>query len=202
MVCILIAGPPASGKSTLAARLSAALGIPVLSKDAIKERLFDEVGFTCREEKVRLGRAASAIQLEVARASFACGKSVMLEDNFERATRNAVRQTLHACGCPALTVLLRGEMPALYERFVRRDESPLRHRGHVVNDRYPELPGQKARRTTPALEDFAQSIARRGMDEPPLEDGPCITVDVTDLAAVDWDGVVARVRAWVAENGG
>ena len=58
MVCILVSGLPATGKSTMAAYLSKQLGIPVFSKDAIKERLFDTLGFSSREEKVRLGVAA------------------------------------------------------------------------------------------------------------------------------------------------
>ena len=36
---------PASGKSTIAVRISEALGIPMLSKGSIKEVLFDDLGF-------------------------------------------------------------------------------------------------------------------------------------------------------------
>ena len=36
---------PASGKSTIAVRISESLGIPMLSKDSIKEVLFDNLGF-------------------------------------------------------------------------------------------------------------------------------------------------------------
>ena len=36
MYCILVAGMPASGKSTIAVRISESLGIPMLSKDSIK----------------------------------------------------------------------------------------------------------------------------------------------------------------------
>ena len=36
---------PASGKSTIAVRISESLGIPMLSKDSIKEVLFDDLGF-------------------------------------------------------------------------------------------------------------------------------------------------------------
>ena len=48
MVCILVCGLPATGKSTMAAYLSKQLGIPMFSKDAIKERLFDTLGFSSR----------------------------------------------------------------------------------------------------------------------------------------------------------
>ena len=58
MYCILVAGMPASGKSTIAVRISESLGIPMLSKDSIKEVLFDDLGFHSRAEKVQLGTAA------------------------------------------------------------------------------------------------------------------------------------------------
>jgi len=60
MYCILVAGMPASGKSTIAVRISESLGIPMLSKDSIKEMLFDDLGFHSRAEKVQLGTAAMA----------------------------------------------------------------------------------------------------------------------------------------------
>ena len=45
MYCILVAGMPASGKSPIAVRISESLGIPMLSKDSIKEVLSDVLGF-------------------------------------------------------------------------------------------------------------------------------------------------------------
>lgn len=43
---------PASGKSTIAVRISESLGIPMLSKDSIKEVLLDDLGFHSRAKKV------------------------------------------------------------------------------------------------------------------------------------------------------
>lgn len=54
MYCILIAGMPAAGKSTMAEAISRKLKLPVISKNAIKEFLFDHVGFQSREGKVNL----------------------------------------------------------------------------------------------------------------------------------------------------
>ena len=45
MYCIFVAGMPAAGKSTMAEMIAGRMKLPVLSKDAIKERLYDEVGF-------------------------------------------------------------------------------------------------------------------------------------------------------------
>lgn len=60
MYCILVAGMPASGKSTIAVRISESLGIPMLSKDSIKEVLFDDLGFHSRAEKGSAGHSGHA----------------------------------------------------------------------------------------------------------------------------------------------
>ena len=57
MYCILITGIPAAGKSTMASILASKLNIPEISKDRIKEYLYDELGFSSRQEKVKLGNA-------------------------------------------------------------------------------------------------------------------------------------------------
>ena len=44
MYCILVAGIPAAGKSTMAKAISKRLKLPIISKDGIKELLFDNVG--------------------------------------------------------------------------------------------------------------------------------------------------------------
>lgn len=54
MYCILVAGIPAAGKSAMAEVISERLKLPVISKDIIKELLFDNVGFQSRAEKVIL----------------------------------------------------------------------------------------------------------------------------------------------------
>ena len=54
MYCILITGIPASGKTTTARFLGERLNLPVISKDAVKEHLYDTVGFRSRSEKVIL----------------------------------------------------------------------------------------------------------------------------------------------------
>jgi molybdopterin-guanine dinucleotide biosynthesis protein len=44
MTLVLVTGPPASGKTTLARPLASYLGLPLLGKDTIKEALFDALG--------------------------------------------------------------------------------------------------------------------------------------------------------------
>ena len=199
MVCILVSGLPATGKSTMAAYLSKQLGIPVFSKDAIKERLFDTLGFSSREEKVRLGVAAMEILYDCARTCLSCGQSVILENNFEDTSREGLAALLAACPCEVITVHMTGDLRAIYARFAQRDQSPERHRGHVVNDCYPEKPGSASAHRTMPYEAFAASMLGRGMDRLPW-DGPCVRVDTTDFDKVNREAVLHSVRVLMAEQ--
>ena len=134
------------------------------------------------------------ILYDCARACLSCGQSVILENNFEYASREGLAALLADCPCRVIVVHMTGDLRALYARFAARDQSPLRHRGHVVNDCYPELPGQKQAHMTPSFEAFAQSVASRGMDQPPC-DAPCIRIDTTDLGSVDCAAVAEQIRA-------
>ena len=141
MYCILVTGIPASGKSTLARALGEELRLPVISKDSLKEILFDQVGFRSREEKVRLGNASMEIMYAIAGQFMGAGQPFLLENNFERASEDGIKALLARYRYPVLTLHLTGDYSVLYRRFLERESSPDRHRGHVVNDCYPEKAG-------------------------------------------------------------
>lgn len=190
-VCILIAGLPASGKSTFARLLTRELGVPVLSKDAIKESLFDTLGFQSRAEKVRLGEAAYRILLDQAESMLQNGLTVALENNFEDVSRAPLLDMLTRTGAKPVTVMFDGDISVIHARFLRRDQSPERHRGHVVNTCYPET------EPTPyvplSLEAFAEGMEARGYRRFDAG-GDRLTVDTTDMDSVDWKHILDWVR--------
>lgn len=192
MYCILIAGMPATGKSTLADKLSGTLGLPVFSKDVVKERLFDEVGFQSRAEKVRLGVAAARIIEACAEQLLRAGMPFILENNFEDATRAAMMDLLNRHECTPLTILLTADMCTVYERFILRNQNPTRHRGHVVNTCYPEKEPRTAV-APPSFETFAAAMDARGFDRFSVG-GACLRIDTTDWQRVDIDSIIAWVR--------
>ena len=143
MYCILVTGIPAAGKSTMAEMIAEKLRLPVISKDAIKELLFDHVGFRSRAEKVNLGTVSMEIMYYAAGQMMRAGQPFILENNFEYASEQGIKELLTNYRYFALTITLTGDHKVIYRRFLERETSPDRHRGHVVNDCYPEKKDQR-----------------------------------------------------------
>lgn len=197
---ILVTGIPASGKSALAERLSVDLGLPWFSKDRIKEELFDTVGFASREEKVRLGTAGTEVLYYLAQQMMQCGKPFILENNFEASSRPELIRLLERYGYRALTLRLTGDYARIYERFVQRESSPLRHPGHVTNSRYFKEEGA-VKSPTITLEQYIAGIQAREMDSFSAG-GPVITVDTTDFSKVDWKELYQEIESFCKGGGG
>lgn len=197
---ILIAGMSATGKTTFAAYLSEQLHIPMVSKDIIKERLYDTVGFKNRDEKVSLGVAAMDILYYFAEQHLLAGQPVILENNFENSSKPGLQRLVDRYQCEILTVYFHAELRTVHQRFLVRDRSPERHRGHVVNTQYPEVSGEtqsiEARRVT-AEEFYAAMQARGIVDFAP--GSAMIRVDTTDFAAVNYERILGEVKREVAK---
>ena len=193
MNVIVLAGMPASGKSTVAAKLSAAFSLPVLAKDELKEALFDTVGFQCYAEKRRLDHAANAVLLRAARAMLAANCSIILDNNFDEISARALDALTEEFGARCVTVFLGGDTEAFFHRYVERDRQHLRHPGHVVQEHYPLLPGETADHDM-TREEFREKFEKRGMANIRLR-GERIDVDATDPAAIDVKALIEQLRA-------
>lgn len=193
MDLIILSGLPASGKSTVAKALQGTFPYPILEKDRIKECLFDTLGFESHAEKRRLDAAAAQILLQTAEDILNAGNSLILDNNFDTAAGEALRALQERCRPRSVTVLLTADEDTLYERYLARDQAHTRHPGHALSDRYPPLPGDPA--VSPMeREGFAKRYLDRGMGQVNWE-GPVLTVDTTDLAALDREALVAQVRS-------
>lgn len=201
MYCILVTGIPAAGKSTMAEVMSERLKLPVISKDTMKELLFDNVGFQSRAEKVNLGIASMEIMYYVAGQLMKIGQPFILENNFEYSSEYGIRNLLAKYQYSALTITLTGDYKVIYQRFLERESSPDRHRGHVVNNCYPEkkennLKTPKAK--TISYENFVCGIGQRGFDVFCV-DGRQIKVDTTDFSKINMEELFSQIAAWKEE---
>jgi predicted kinase len=121
---VVVSGLPASGKTAVATPLARALGVPLLSKDAIKESLFDALGFGGWEWSKTLNRAADAAMVRVAQ-----DLNGAVLDNFWRAL--TAEELLSPLPRPIVEVFCRCDPEVAYDRF----RSRVRHPGHADDAR-------------------------------------------------------------------
>lgn len=134
---IVIGGAPATGKSVLAEKIQAATGFHRVSKDHLKEHLFDVIEYRDRQWSRELGALAFPLFMGVVEMYLKRGESVIIDnpfvhvddlvwfEKFEQKYDTEIIQ-IHLIADPAV----------LRERFVERANIH-RHPGH--NDALEEV---------------------------------------------------------------
>lgn len=170
---VVVTGPPASGKSTIAEAIARGLPAPLLAKDPIKEALFDGLGSGDAAWSRKLGIATYGILFLQLEQEIRAGRSCVLEANFDHDEASSELAALQArAPFRALQFVCTASRDVLLERYVARSGS--RHRGHVDEAR---------------LEDVTESIDAGRWRALEL-DGELIQIDTTDWKDVDLDGLV------------
>lgn len=128
---LLIMGDLATGKSTFARILSKRYDTCVFYKDSFKETLGDTIGFSNREENLRLSVASAALMRMVFREFAKLNKDLILESNFRREELDKLHEIAGEYGYEVLTVSLRADIELLHKRFLRRLRYEDRHPVHA-----------------------------------------------------------------------
>ncbi len=192
MNLIIVAGMPATGKSTLAKALQKEFGYPILEKDGIKEELFDTIGFESYAEKRRLDIAANAVLLKVMEEMMKADASVIIDNNFDPASAGRLAGCIERYHPACVTVFMNGDTQVLYERYAARDSAHARHLGHAMQTHYPPHAGESTEfRMT--REGFDQRFLHLKMDRISWG-GKRIPADATRLDQMDVPGLVRQVR--------
>lgn len=197
MYCILMSGLPASGKTTVAEYISEKMNLSVISKDDIKEILFDTIGFTSRENKLKLGIASSGIMNYIVEKMMQNNLPFIVDNNFENTGASEIKNLVKKYNYDAVTVLVDGDIDIIYGRFIERDKSPDRHRGHVVNTMYPE---KETNQFEPILDKdtFESRYVGRGMRD--FAVGKKFTVDSSYEGEDDLISLVNNIKYYVGMN--
>ncbi|MBS0394785.1 MAG: ATP-binding protein [Proteobacteria bacterium] len=130
-VCLVISGPPCTGKSTLATRIARASGWPLLAKDAYKERVFDHLGHADRAWSRRVSALAWDLLLEESARLLGAGASCLVEGNLREPQRRRLGAAVAAARATVLEVECRAQPERLLERYRARAAGGARHPGHV-----------------------------------------------------------------------
>jgi len=121
---VVVTGAAGAGKSTLALSLAATLGTVVLSKDKLKEALYEVIPTTTTAESLRLSAAAMAVLYKLAHDS---GSGVVLDANWRVEADVALLEDL----ARPLVQVFCDVAPALArQRLIARVKSQERHPVH------------------------------------------------------------------------
>lgn len=136
---ILIAGMPASGKTTLLNILTKDIfkAFPI-SVDLIQELLYDTLGFNSVQERRQIKKAAFSIAIGMAQTALKNGLVPILEYPFGNTHKDQLLKSFNET--TFITVRLDLPIESAYERFHKRDLSDKRHPGHFYNQ-YPIAEG-------------------------------------------------------------
>jgi predicted kinase len=165
---VVVTGPLAAGKTTIARGLAARLHVPLIGKDTIKEALFDGLGTGDLAWSQRLGEATYLAMLAIAEESTAAGTDLVLEANFIRGGESRL------ASLPARFVQVHCSAPL--EVLIDRHGSRERHPGHVDSERIA------------ALRDAVETGRHEPLDLP----GGLIGLDTT--TPDDLDALAARIK--------
>lgn len=163
---VIVSGPPASGKSTLAPAIARELALPLLAKDTIKDALMSVLPVPNVEASSLLGRGAVAAMLAVAGDS---SIGAVIESNLYR----------------SVAVESLGRLPGrLVEVFCRCDRA-------VANTRYQARAGTRHAGHFDAVR-TVEELWNDEVAEPVAGGWPVLEVDTN--APVDVAEVLAFVR--------
>ncbi|MCI0474696.1 MAG: ATP-binding protein [Anaerolineales bacterium] len=168
---LIVTGAPGTGKTTLARRIAQEFRLPLIAKDAIKESLFDSLGWKDRAWSQQLGRATIRLLFYFVETQLAAERSCIVESNFRTELATPEFRALQARhDFVPLQVVLKCERDVLAQRFRARSNSDARHPGHV--DRLS------------SEEDLAEILSR---DYGALDiGGQVIEIDTTDFGKIDY----------------
>jgi predicted kinase len=185
---IVVSGAPATGKTTIARELSEGLGVPMVSKDALKESLFNSLGHSDREWSRRLGRASMGLLFDFVEIQLAAGRSVIAESNFyphPYEDEGKIRACRERYGASVFEVHCAGAPEVVLSRYRQRQGSDERHPGHVME---------------PADYDELKARIEGGFFHPMALGGGLISVDTTDFEQIAYRALVDEVRQVLARR--
>lgn len=181
-VMILVAGMPASGKTTFAEWLSNKVQLPLVCKDKYKEIIWDKIHYdtTVRTESQKYGGLAYDLSFHFCDTLMKCGIGFIFESNFVEPFPEIMASKVNLYGYKAITVLFDGDVKEIHKRFMERDVTDERHPGLVSNHYFSDF--EIFKNGTERCRSFSYGDIR-------------ITVDSTDFSKIKYDEIADKISA-------
>lgn len=181
-VLIIIAGIPATGKTTYGNKISKELKIPIFSKDRFKEVIYDSVcdssfGY---EQKRKVGISSYSVLYAICEEMMKIGASFIIESNFTKDSAVRINELLEKYSYKGIVVKFDADLKTLHTRFLEREQTAERHPGLVANGVFDDF--EKFKEISQKARDFK------------LEKNEEILVDTTDFSQVNFEEILRKIE--------
>lgn len=193
---ILLAGPPATGKSYLSRLICQALPETyTVSPDELKENLADNIGYNTLEEKVELEKVVWDYYYQALELYMKIGKQFILtEYPFSYKQKPILEKLSTKYKYDIITIRLVCDFETLWNRRIQRDLSEDRHLSYILSHYHygDTLEDRTAADQLITKEGFAEIIQARDYNH--FEMGKLYEVDVTDYSKVDYQLIIEALK--------
>lgn len=193
---ILLAGPPATGKSYLSRLICQAFPETyTVSPDELKENLADNIGYNSLEEKIELEKVVWDYYYQALELYMKIGKQFILtEYPFSYKQKPILEKLSTKYKYDIITIRLVCDFETLWNRRIQRDLSEDRHLSYILSHYHY---GDTCRDRSAAdqlitKEEFAEIIRARDYNH--FEMGKLYEVDVTDYSKVDYEPIIEELK--------
>ena len=193
---ILLAGPPATGKSYLSRLIYQALPETyTVSPDELKENLADNIGYNSLQEKVELEKVVWDYYYQALELYMKIGKQFILtEYPFSYKQKPILEKLSTKYQYDIITIRLVCDFETLWNRRIQRDLSEDRHLSYILSHYHygDRLKDRTAADQLITREEFAEIIQARDYNH--FEMGKLYEVDVTDYSKVDYEPIIEELK--------
>jgi len=177
---IIISGPPCTGKTTLGKKITKEFQLPFISKDDIKESLFDNLGWNDREQSKKFGVASYSLLYYFIESLLSVGVPFIVESNFKSEFDNEKFLNIkNKYDFEPFQIICKTNGEILFKRFKTRSESDERHPGHVDHLNYDE---------------FKKTLLNDKHENLDIG-GKIFNIDTTDFNLIDYDKLFNAIKS-------
>lgn len=178
---IVIAGIPATGKTTYGNKISKELNVPIFSKDKFKEVIFDSIsdnqlGY---EQKRKVGITSYSVLYTACEEVMKTGSPCIIESNFTNDSAIKIKALLEKYQYESIVIKFDADMKVLHQRFLEREKTSERHPGLIANGTFDNFEKFEE------VSNKAKNFKLNGSKE--------ILVDTTDFSKVEFEEIIKEI---------
>lgn len=176
---IIISGPPCSGKSTIAQKISSELHIPLYTRDMFKEVLFDNLDWDWSQGKAqfdKIGYIANENLFQITEEEMKAGRSILLENVFHPFYNKIFQDMQARIPFNSLELNVRASGEILEKRHKKRAKQ--KHAGHGSLQTYQY-----------------KAVLDKGYVEPLDLGGEVVVIDTSNWDTVNMASITSRVAS-------